>query len=142
MGEPSHPSRPLRYALKVGVVAGLTASLCCVAPAVLFLVGLVGAISAVSFADAFYQPDGSAGPGAWALRIVAAGVAATAIAMFARKQRQCSIDPKRRRKNLILVAVGIPLAALAVYLGLERLSTSFFDRMIVPEQQRQLRAER
>ena len=133
--------RPLRFAIEAAGAAGLTAILCCVAPAVLFLFGLVGAVSAISFADAFYRADGSAGPGAWALRALALLIAAAATAIFWRREKHCSIDRKQRRKNMLLVGTTIPLLALAVYLGLERATAAYFDRVIVPAQQRELRAD-
>ena len=39
---------------------GQTGMLCCVAPAVLFMFGLIGGVYAISFANFFYK-DGSTG---------------------------------------------------------------------------------
>ena len=39
------------WALKIASVTGLTGIICCVAPAVLFMFGLMGGIYAISFAN-------------------------------------------------------------------------------------------
>ena len=45
--------------------------ICCVAPAILFMFGLMGGVVAISFADFFYAEDGSIGTGSILLRIIA-----------------------------------------------------------------------
>ena len=73
------PPNLWNWGLKVAASAGLAGMICCVAPAVLFAVGLMGGIYAISFANVFYAPDGSAGLGAWLLRGLAALVGAGGI---------------------------------------------------------------
>ena len=108
------------------------------APMVLFMMGLMGGVYAISFADGFYNDDGSAGIGAWVLRIVAALIGVTGIVLYKRKQDQCSIDPKRRRKNLILLTVFIATFGIGFFVTLERLSGWYFNEYIVPAQQAEL----
>ena len=112
--------------------------ICCVAPMVLFMMGLMGGVYAISFANGFYNEDESAGIGAWVLRIVAALIGVTGIVLYKRKQDQCSIDPKRKRKNLILLTVFIATLGIGFFLSLERLTSWYFDEYIVPAQQAEI----
>lgn len=95
-------------------------------------------VYAISFADFFYQKGGSAGIGAWILRIAAFGIGLYGIYSFRKKQNQCSIDPKRKRKNLILLTATIVTIGLSLYLSLEKWSAWYFDAHIVPAQQKEL----
>ena len=130
------------WALKVAGVSGLTGILCCVAPAVLFMFGLMGGIYAISFANFFYQADGSAGLGAWILRGLAVAMSVIGIMLYRRKQKQCAVDPKRKRRNILLASVMITLLVISFYLSLERLSGWYFDRYIVPAQQAEYEAQK
>lgn len=125
-----------RWALKVVAAAGLTGIVCCVAPAVLFAVGLGGGIWAISFADFFYE--GTNGVGAWILRGVGVLIAVGGIVLYKRKQDQCSISPARKRKNIVLLSVVIAVMGLGFFLTLERLSAWYFEKAIVPAQQAEL----
>ncbi len=125
----------LGWALKIAGASGLTGIICCVAPAVLFMFGLVSGIYAISFANFFYHEDGSAGLGAWILRGLAVGIGVVGIILYRRKQNQCSVDPKRKLRNTVLASVMIALLAISFYLSLEQLSGWFFDNYIVPAQQ-------
>ncbi len=62
----SAPPSIWRWALSLAASAGVAGMLCCVAPMVLFMLGLMGGVYAISFADFFYQADGAAGVGACA----------------------------------------------------------------------------
>lgn len=126
------------WAIKVASSAGLAAILCCVAPAILFMFGLMGGVYAISFADFFYNDDGSAAVGAWALRIAAVAIGAFGIYRFRKQQNQCSIDPKRKRNNLIMVIIISVVLAIGIYLSLEKWSSWYFDKHIVPAQQEEL----
>ncbi len=128
----------ITWAIKVASSAGLAAILCCVAPAILFMFGLMGGVYAISFADFFYNEDGSAAAGAWGLRIVAVLIGAYGVYRFRKQQDQCSIDPKRKRNNLILVTLITVILALGIYLSLEKWSSWYFDKHIVPAQQEEL----
>lgn len=140
MTPPDDGAQPstLRWALSVAASVGLTGMLCCVAPMVLFMMGVMGGAYAISFADFFYEADGSAGTGAWALRGVAVLVGAGGLWMYRRKQNQCSIDPQRQKKNLMLLGTLIVLGGLGMFLTLEQLSSWYFDAYIVPAQQAEL----
>lgn len=127
------------WALKFAASAGIAGILCCVAPAVLFALGLMGGIYAISFADFFYAEDGSVGLGSWILRGIALLIGIIGVILYRRKQNQCSIDPKRKRKNLILVIISIAVLGLAIFLSLEKWSAWYFDTHIVPAQQEEYR---
>lgn len=128
----------MRWALGVAASAGLAGMICCVAPMVLFMFGIMGGVYAISFADFFYAADGSAGTGAWLLRGVAVVVGAVGFWMYRKKQNQCSIDQDRQKKNLILLGVLIAVLGVGFFLSLEKLSGWYFDAYIVPAQQAEL----
>ena len=126
------------WGVRVAASAGLTGMLCCVAPMVLFMLGIMGGTYAISFADFFYQEDGSAGWGAWGLRVVAIAVGAHGLYRYRNQQRACSMDPGRQKKNLILLGMLIVVLGVGLFLSLEALSSWYFDAFIVPAQQREL----
>ena len=132
------PPSLMKWGLSVAASAGLTGMLCCVAPMVLFLMGIMGGTYAISFADFFYEADGSVGLGAWVLRALAVIVGAVGFWRYRMEQNQCAIDPVRQQKNLILLASVIVLLGLGFFLSLEALSSWFFDAYIVPAQQAEL----
>ena len=125
-----------RWALKLVAAAGMTGIVCCVAPAVLFAMGLAGGVWAVSFTDFFYE--GTNGVGAWILRGVAVLIAVAGIVLYKRKQDQCSMSRASKRKNLVLLSVVVAVMGVGFFLTLERLSTWYFDTVIVPAQQAEL----
>ncbi len=122
-----------KWVLKVAASAGLAGMFCCVAPAVLFMFGLMGGVYAISFANFFYQEDGSAGLGAWTLRGLAVVIGIAGVVLYRRKQNQCSIDPRRKRRNVILASVMIPLVGLGFFFTLEKLSSWYFDTYVMAE---------
>lgn len=130
---------PIRWGVKYSLGAAITGILCCVAPAMLFMFGLMSGVYAISFADFFYQEDGSSGTGAWILRILALSIGIYGIYSFRKKQNQCSIDPKRKQKNLILLTIIITILGIGTYLVLEKWSAWYFDENIVPAQQKELK---
>ena len=135
--EDSQPS-VLKWGLSVAASAGLTGMLCCVAPMVLFMFGIMGGAYAISFADFFYQDDGSAGLGAWILRGLAVVVGAIGVRHYRKQQNQCSVDPQRRQKNLLLLVALVSVLGVGFFLSLEALSSWYFDAYIVPAQQIEL----
>ncbi|WP_417866835.1 hypothetical protein [Xanthomarina gelatinilytica] len=124
-----------KWAFKYAATAGIAGIICCVAPAVLFMFGLMGGIYAISFADFFYAEDGSIGTGSWILRGLAVIIGVYGIYLYRKKQNQCSMDPKRKRKNLILMIVITFILGLGIFLSLEKWSSWYFDEHIVPAQQ-------
>ena len=132
------PPSVLKWGLGVAASAGLTGMLCCVAPMVLFMMGIMGGTYAISFANFFYEADGSVGTGAWILRIVAALVGMAGFWRYRTQQEQCSIDPGRQQKNLVLLGFVIVLLGVGFFLTFESLSSWYFDAYIVPAQQSEL----
>ena len=128
----------VKWGLSVAASAGLAGMLCCVAPMVLFMLGLMGGVYAISFANFFYEGDGSAGTGAWILRAIAVVIGLVGFWLYRRQQNQCSIDPGRKQKNLILVGGLIVILGVGFFLSLEALSSWYFDAYIVPAQQAEL----
>lgn len=129
----------IKWGVKYSLSAAIAGILCCVAPAVLFMFGLMGGVYAISFADFFYEEDGSSGVGAWILKIIALGIGIYGVYSFRKKQNQCSIDPKRKKKNLILLIAMILVLGVGLFLSLEKWSAWYFDEYIVPAQQKELK---
>lgn len=127
-----------KWSFKYAASAAIAGILCCVAPAILFMFGLMSGVYAISFADFFYKDDGSTGTGAWILRFIALCIGIYGIYAFRTKQNQCSIDPKRKRQNLILLTLTILILGIGLFLGLEKWSSWYFDKHIVPAQQKEL----
>lgn len=128
----------LKWGIKYSLSAAVTGMLCCVAPAVLFMFGLMGGVYAISFADFFYNEDGSSGTGAWILKIFALAIGFYGIYSFSKRQNQCSIDPKRKKKNLILLIGIIVILGIGLFLSFEKWSAWYFNEYIVPAQQKEL----
>ena len=127
-----------KWSIKYGLLSALTGMLCCVAPAVLFMFGLMGGVVAISFADFFYKEDGSLGIGSIILRIIAVGFGVYATLIFRKKQNQCSINPQRKKLNLILLILLLTTFGVSFFLAFESLSSWYFDKYIVPQQQLEL----
>ena len=127
-----------KWSIKYGLLSALTGMLCCVAPAVLFMFGLMGGVVAISFADFFYKEDGSLGIGSIILRIIAVGLGIYATLIFRKKQNQCSINPQRKKLNLILLILLLTTFGVSFFLAFESLSSWYFDKYIVPQQQLEL----
>ena len=127
-----------KWSIKYGLLSALTGILCCVAPAVLFMFGLMGGVVAISFADFFYKEDGSLGIGSIILRIIAVGLGVYATLIFRKKQNQCSINPQRKKLNLILLILLLTTFGVSFFLAFESLSSWYFDKYIVPQQQLEL----
>jgi hypothetical protein len=128
-----------RWTLVASATAALTGALCCIAPAVLFLFGAMGGISAISFANWFYLPGGGAGASAWALRGLAAVAGVAGVVLYRRRVAACTTDPRvlRRRVTLALLMVGG--LGTGLFLMLYRLTTWYFDGYVVPAQQAEYR---
>ena len=129
----------VKWGVKYSLSAAIAGILCCVAPAVLFMFGIMGGVYAISFADFFYKEDGSSGVGAWVLKIIALCIGIYGVYSFRKKQNQCSIDPKRKKKNLILLIAMILVLGVGLFLSLEKWSAWYFDEYIVPAQQKELK---
>ena len=128
-----------KWSLKFGLISALTGMICCVAPAILFMFGLMGGVVAISFADFFYAEDGSLGTGSILLRILACFLGIYGFIMYRKKQNQCSIDPKRKKLNLTLLSFFLLTFGVSFFLAFESLSGWYFDEYIVPQQQIELK---
>ena len=128
----------VRWGLGVAASVGLAGMLCCVAPMVLFMMGIMSGTYAISFANFFYETDGTVGVGAWILRVVAVFVGIAGFLKYRMQQHQCTIDPERQQKNLIVLMIVIVLFGIGFFLSFESLSSWFFDAYIVPAQQKEL----
>tara|TARA_B100000497_G_scaffold17183_1_gene20152 strand:- start:1992 stop:2411 length:420 start_codon:yes stop_codon:yes gene_type:complete len=133
------PPSLLKWSLKYSITAAFASIICCVAPAVLFMFGLMGGVFAISFADFFYNDDGSEGTGSLILKVVAVTIGIYGVYSFRKKQNQCSIDPKRKRKNLLILITTIIIVGVSIFLSLEKWSAWYFDAHIVPAQQQELK---
>jgi len=138
MSNEKHPSL-IKWSLKYSLSAAVAGILCCVAPAVLFMFGIMGGVYAISFADFFYNEDGSEGTGSLILKGIAILIGIYGVYSFRRKQNQCSIDPKRKNKNMLILIITIIALSLGVFLSLEKWSSWYFDTHIVPAQQKELK---
>jgi len=87
----------------------------------------------------FYEQDGSTGTGSFILRGVAVIIGIYGIYAYRKKQNQCSIDPNRKRKNLIILSLTILILGVGLFFTLEKWSSWYFDKYIVPEQQKELK---
>lgn len=92
----------IKEIIKVSGIPVIVASLCCLSPVILVLLGLGTVSVASSLADTLY------GDYKWYFRI--AGVVAMAIALiiyFRRSKGICTIDEVKRRRNEIINTVAI-----------------------------------
>ena len=128
----------IKWSLKYSISAAIAGILCCVAPAILFMFGLMSGVYAISFADFFYKDDGSSGTGAWVLKGIALCIGIYVVYSFRKKQNQCSIDKKSKRKKLILLIVINLFVGVGLFLSIEKWSSWYFDEHIVPAQQKEL----
>ncbi len=96
----------LKALLAVTSVPVLIASLCCLSPLILVLLGIGTVSFASSLADTLY------GDFKWAFRV--AGLIALALALlfyFRRQKGICTIDEAKRRKNEIINMVALTVIA-------------------------------
>ena len=94
----------IKEALKISSLPVVFASLCCLSPVILVLLGLSTVSFASSLADTLY------GDYAWYFR--GAGLVLLTIALiyyFRRKKGICTIDEVKRRRNEIINIVAITL---------------------------------
>ena len=113
--------------LKYGLYSSITALFCCVAPSILFAVGIGSGIFAFQFADFFYNTDGSANAYGWAIRAIGVLIIGYGIYKYNKKQN-CSINTMgQRRKNKIMFAFILISLALGLYFLFTELTTSYFE---------------
>ena len=98
----------------------------------------MGGAYAISFADFFYEVDGSPGTGAYVLRGLAVVIGGAGVWMYRRRQQSCSVDPRRQQTNLLLLVALVAILGVGIFFSLESLSSWYFDEYIVPAQQAEL----
>ena len=103
-----HGSQVKRGAV-FGLVSGLAGITCCVSPVVLVLVGVATAAEAVTLGDTLYYEYG------WFFRAFGLAVAATAVVLYLRKRRSCTLAGARRSWRLLSAVVA---AGVGTYIGL------------------------
>ena len=125
----------IKNIFKYGLASAFAGILCCVAPMILFQLGLIGGIYAISFANFFYKEDGSIGIGAITLRFFAFLVIVIGIIKFNKKEN-CSLNSAKEKKiNKVLFAIISTIIAIALFWTLDEFSSYYFDEYIVPQQQ-------
>ena len=115
---------------KYGLTASITALFCCVAPSIIFALGLGSGIFAFQFADFFYNPDGSANIFAWLLRLVALFILGYGIYKYNVKE-SCSLNtPAEKLTNKLLFASILITLAVVLYMLFTHLTTIYFNDVI------------
>lgn len=96
----------LKDALKISSIPVLIASLCCLSPLILVLVGVSTVAFASSLADVFY------GTYKWAFRLAGLIALAGAFVVYLRRVKGvCTIDDVKRRRNEIINMAALVLIA-------------------------------
>ncbi len=98
--------------MRVGIVAGATALLCCLGPAVLALVGVVSAGTAFVWANDLY--DGHA----WWFRLGGLMTLVLLLAVSLRRRDQCTLGGVRRSWRRIVLALGVAVTTYVVLYAL------------------------
>lgn len=102
-GRPQDDEDRLRLpATRIGLLSGLVAILCCVGPAALALLGLIGGATAYTLATDLYTEWG------WWFRAAGLLVAAALVWIALRRRDACHADGVRRswRSLAVIVVVG------------------------------------
>ena len=127
----------IKSIFRYGIASAFAGIICCVAPMILFQLGVIGGIYAISFADFFYKPDGSLGLFGWIIRIIGLLIVFYGIYRFNIKE-DCSLNSdNQKRINKILFSVLLIIFSLTLFLSLEKLSSIYFDEYIVPAQKKE-----
>lgn len=101
-------------AIRIGIVAGLTALLCCVGPTVLALLGIVSAGTAFVWATDLYHGY------SWLFRLAGLLVLAGLVGWALRRRNQCTLGGVRRTWPRMVLALAV---AVATYLVLYAATT-------------------
>ena len=127
----------IKNIFRYGIASAFAGIVCCVAPMILFQLGVIGGIYAISFADFFYKSDGSLGLFGWIIRIIGLLIVCYGIYRFNIKEN-CSLNSdNQKRINKILFSVLLIIFSLTLFLSLEKLSSIYFDEYIVPAQKKE-----
>ena len=127
----------IKNIFKYGLASAFAGIMCCVAPMILFQLGLIGGIYAISFADFFYKPDGSLGLFGWLIRVIGLSIVCYGIYRFNIKE-DCSLNSDNQKIiNKLLFSVVLITFSLSLFLSLEKLSSIYFEEYIVPAQKKE-----
>ena len=106
-GAAVEPADEIKRGLLFGLASGLLAITCCVSPVVLVLIGIATAAEAVTLGDTLYYTYG------WLFRGAGLVLAATAVILYLRRRRACSVRGAYRYRRMLIVLVSSGAAAYA-----------------------------
>ena len=125
--------------IKYGFASTITALFCCVAPSILFAIGLGSGIFAFQFADFFYNTDGSANIYGWILRLLGLAIVGYGIFKYNKKE-SCSLNSNRQKAiNKFTFTATLLILALGLYLLFTHLTTEYFEVIDITRQKEYLK---
>jgi uncharacterized membrane protein YfcA len=98
----------LKDIVKIAWAPVVAASLCCLSPVILVLLGLSTVSFATSLADTLY------GDYKWMFRVIGLLLLSVAILFYFRKKGVCTLDQARKRRNEIINTVLITLIGCVI----------------------------
>jgi len=98
-------NQKIKESLKISSIPVVFASLCCLAPVVLVLVGVSTVSFAASLADTFY------GDYKWYFRLAGLVSLIVALVIYLRRKGVCTLDEAKKRRNEIFNIVALSLIA-------------------------------
>ena len=124
----------IKDVFKYGLTASITALFCCVLPSILFAFGIGSGIFAFTFADFFYNTDGSANIYGWSLRAIGIGIVIYGIYKYNKKE-SCSLNsPAEKFQNKLLFASILITLSVVLYMLFTHLTTEYFEVIDVTRQ--------
>ena len=98
-------NQKIKESLKISSIPVVFASLCCLAPIVLVLVGVSTVSFAASLADTFY------GDYKWYFRLAGLVSLIVALIIYLRRKGVCTLDEAKKRRNEIFNIIALSLIA-------------------------------
>jgi len=98
-------NQKIKESLKISSIPVVFASLCCLAPIVLVLVGVSTVSFAASLADTFY------GDYKWYFRLAGLVSLIVALVIYLRRKGVCTLDEAKKRRNEIFNIIALSLIA-------------------------------
>jgi len=96
-------NQKIKESLKISSIPVVFASLCCLAPIVLVLVGVSTVSFAASLADTFY------GDYKWYFRLAGLVSLIVALIIYLRRKGVCTLDEAKKRRNEIFNIIALSL---------------------------------